>query len=114
VKVAGTVEVNVGGWRQVRGNPEVRFHGEYEVPLEPGERALLFLYDFKGDGRYALINQQGAYMVRGGAFASSGNPDPLVVALERKTPTILEDDVRAIARDVSRGRYRAIPYPGTG
>jgi hypothetical protein len=113
-KVTGTVRVSVGGWRQVRGNPEARFRGEHEAPLEPGDRALLFLYDFKGDGGYAVINQQGTYRVRGGAFEPSGNPDPLIVALERKNLVMLEHEIGEVARDVTRGRHRALPYPGTG
>jgi len=113
-KVTGTVRVSAGGWRQVRGNPEARFRGEHQVPLEPGDRALLFLYDFKRDGAYAVISPEGSYKVRGGAFESSGNPDPLVVALERKTLVTLENEIGEIANDVSRGQYRPIPYPGTG
>jgi hypothetical protein len=84
------------------------------VPLEPGDRALLFLYDFKRDGAYAVISPEGSYRVRGGAFESSGNPDPLVVALERKTLVTLENEIGESANDVSRGQYRPIPYPGTG
>jgi hypothetical protein len=113
-KVAWIVRVTAGGWRQVRGNPEAQFRAEHEVHLVPGDRALLFLYGFNGDGEYAVINQQGAYLLRGGAVESSGNPDPLVLALERTTLVTLVHDIREIAVDVSRGRYRATPYPGTG
>jgi hypothetical protein len=113
-KVAGSVRVSVGGWRQIRGHPEARFRAEHEMLLEPGDRVLLFLYDFKGDGGYAVVNHQGAYVVRGGAFESSGNPDPLVVTLERKTLAVLERDILDTSGDIRRGRYHATPYPGTG
>jgi hypothetical protein len=113
-RITGTVRVSADGWRQVRGNPEARFRGEHQVPLEPGDRVLLFLYDFKGDGGYAVISQQGTYKLHGGSFGSSGNPDPLVVALEHKTLITLKHEIGEIARDVGRGRYRPLPYPGTG
>ena len=107
-------QVEVAGWRQVDGEAETELRLADELPVGVGDQGIFFLYDFEHDGRYGMVNTQGAYLADGAQVRDSRRTDPLVRKLEALTMADLNRLIEQAAEAVKAGNVKPQRYPGTG
>jgi hypothetical protein len=108
-----SLTISTTGWRQISGQAETRLRWEDYPRVDVGGRAVFFLFDGDGDGRYGFINRQGTYLVEGGALRPWHSHDPLVQRINGLSLAALEREIAAARTAVRRGEVRPQPAPGT-
>jgi hypothetical protein len=105
--VSQEVLVRTTGWRQVAGEAEHMFRFEGDIYLQPGDRGVLFLYNFDRDRYWEAVGDDATYQIDGPAIRDTGRDGRLARHVEALTVPQLEDAIDEAEQAIKRGEVRA-------
>jgi hypothetical protein len=105
--VGQEVLVRTTGWRQVAGEAETLFRFEGHVYFQPGDRGVLFLYNFDRNRYWEAVSDDATYQIDGPAIRDTGRDGNLARLVEALTVPQLEDAVDKAEQAIKRGEVHA-------